>query len=147
LEVKEKKDKDGDLSKHEVAYCHPIGIDCEHEESTEHVGHLSGLLMLYLSTLQVHDRGLDIGKRTSDKVSKEKTYGSRAKVQGSLAVLCEQHQPWGLPIRAISIFKPDDPGSVHPLVASDIVRWWSEDKAIGWHRPKEGGKSNQTCSK
>jgi hypothetical protein len=74
--------------------------------------------MVYLSTLQVHDRGLEVGKRTSDKVTKEKTYGSRAKVQGSLAVLCEQHQPWGL-IRAISIFKPDDPCSVHPLVGKD----------------------------
>jgi len=44
-----------------------------------------------------------------------------------------------------SIFKPDDPGSVHPLLGEDsavIVRWWSENKAIGWHHPREAG--NQT---
>ena len=63
--------------------------------NAEYVGHLSELLMVYLSTLQVQDRGLDIGKRTSDKVTKEKTYRSRAKAQGSLVVLCEQHQPRG----------------------------------------------------
>ena len=75
--------------------------------------------MVYLSTLQVQDRGLDIGKRTPDKATKKKKHTEAERSAGKPRRSLRTTSAVGVGPSELSIFKPDGPVSVHPLVGED----------------------------